>query len=76
MAPTKTVILRVVGRYFDKRWVGQNPERAGTQQRLIGEKGRMVKEYTYFDCVRRKVVHNWVLRLRQKASESREREGA
>ena len=37
MAPTKTAILCVggrVGRYFDKRWVGQSPERAGAQQRL------------------------------------------
>ena len=54
MAPTKTAILCVVdkvGRYFDKHWVGQSPERESQ-------------------------VHNWVLRLRQKASESREKERA
>ena len=77
MAPTKTAILCVVGkvgRYFDKRWVGQSPERAGIHSKgLMGEKGRMVKEHTYLDCVRRKVVHNWVLRLRQKGLSQRER---
>jgi hypothetical protein len=67
MAPTKTAILCVVGRvgrYFDKRWVGQSPERARVNSKgLMGEK-KGGKEHTYFDCVRRKVVHNWVLRLR------------
>jgi hypothetical protein len=71
MAPTKTAILCVVGRvgrYFDKRWVGQSPERAGVYSKgLVGEKEqKRGAKHTYFDCVRRKVVYNWVLRLRIK----------
>lgn len=70
MAPTKTAMLCVggrVGRYFDKRWVGQSPERAGPHNKgLVGGKKEKGAKHTYFDCVRRKVVYNWVLRLQIK----------
>ena len=48
MAPTKTAILCVVGRvgrYVDKRWVGQSPERAGVHnKRFNGEKKKKRRE--------------------------------
>ena len=46
MAPTKTAILCVggrVGRYFDKRWVGQSPERAGAHSKGLAKRGKREK---------------------------------
>jgi hypothetical protein len=43
---------------------------------LLGEENREKKaKHTYFDCVRRKVIYNWVLRLRiRKRQRRRQRE--